>query len=537
MWEEELKGAHAQKSIAFTRYSYVSLFGLNSLDDVRLAIFQNVITFADGLKRADLATLDAFVSNHVNLRKWSTVAAKLPIISRFVGPDLTNIVAGLAVREQIICVDDFERRGKNLSVSDVLGLLSDLKEIRDCKIMLILNDEQLDAEKESFDRNIEKIVDVSMLYAPSSTEAAAIAIPEKDAISEKIRERCISLGITNIRVIRRIAAKVRSVAQILAPYDEAVLETVLPSVVLFSWAHDQPDDAPSLKFLEEMTPGRSFGGARDNASAEEVAWTSLLEAFGYRWTDELDLLLLNAVKHGHFDAELLEPAFKEASDKATADKIGGSFEAAWGGFHDSFADDADEVLDTLYAAFKRSARYITPLNLNGTIRLFKEVGRDDQAQELLAYYMSERGDTPALFDLSDHPFAGDVTDPDIRAAFAKKFEETQQAEIVDVAKLLIATRRTLDVEQIASLSMASMPEYVSAFKGHSGDELHDMLASAFQSDRIVNASPEMKKVAALAREALAIIGAESAINARRVKRFGVEIPPPATNATAASADE
>ena len=37
------------------------------------------------------------------------------------------------VREQLICIDDFERRGKGLEPKDVLGLILSLREQRNCK--------------------------------------------------------------------------------------------------------------------------------------------------------------------------------------------------------------------------------------------------------------------------------------------------------------------------------------------------------------------------------------------------------------------
>ena len=52
--------------------------------------------------------------------------------------------------DTIICMDDLERRGKNLSPKDVMGLISHLKEQKKCKVVLILNDEKLEEFKEEF---------------------------------------------------------------------------------------------------------------------------------------------------------------------------------------------------------------------------------------------------------------------------------------------------------------------------------------------------------------------------------------------------
>ncbi len=49
----------------------------------------------------------------------------------------------MTIRNQIVCADDFERRGKQLDGGNVLGLISFLREERGCKIALILNHEKL----------------------------------------------------------------------------------------------------------------------------------------------------------------------------------------------------------------------------------------------------------------------------------------------------------------------------------------------------------------------------------------------------------
>jgi hypothetical protein len=48
------------------------------------------------------------------------------------------------VQNQIVCIDDLDRRSKTLDLRDVLGLISFLREQRGCKVALILNAEKLE---------------------------------------------------------------------------------------------------------------------------------------------------------------------------------------------------------------------------------------------------------------------------------------------------------------------------------------------------------------------------------------------------------
>ena len=78
------------------------------------------------------------------------------------------------------------------------------------------------------------------------------------------------------------------------------------------------------------------------------------------------------------------------------------------------------MLDAIYASFMKTFRYITPVNLNGTVTLFKDLGRENQAAEMLKHYVENRTEPQSFFDLEHHPFGGDISDPAIREAFAVK---------------------------------------------------------------------------------------------------------------------
>jgi Cdc6-like AAA superfamily ATPase len=46
-WNRNVKDAHASKHIALDAYSYVSLFGINSLDELKYSIFENSVKSSD----------------------------------------------------------------------------------------------------------------------------------------------------------------------------------------------------------------------------------------------------------------------------------------------------------------------------------------------------------------------------------------------------------------------------------------------------------------------------------------------------------
>jgi hypothetical protein len=211
-WKKFLRDAQASHAIGLERYAYVSLFGANSIEELKYAIFENTVSSKLVDAKVDIESLRKHAG--ATLKRFSRKAAWLVQQN----PWLKSHIGGfgqlwyLLVKEMIVCIDDIERSGKGLSVGDVLGVVSALKEQRDCKIVIILNDEALESEKEQFRLYFEKVVDIKLAFSPSPGEAVSIALPDSDTLDDYIRKRCVALGISNIRIIKKIQHVVEQVA-------------------------------------------------------------------------------------------------------------------------------------------------------------------------------------------------------------------------------------------------------------------------------------------------------------------------------------
>jgi enoyl-CoA hydratase/carnithine racemase len=342
----------------------------------------------------------------------------------------------------------------------------------------------------------------------------------EDPVNRQIAEHCITLGISNIRVIKKIERQVHAIQPLLAKLDNEVFKQATQALTLFCWSHDQPGEAPTVEFLTTKKAKNVFGLSDKEAIPDnEAAWNALLEAYGYTWTDEFDLALIEGVQKGFFDPEKIEKRAKELAEKIAATKADGSFEMAWGGYHDSFENNQDEVLNAIYESFMKTFKYITPINLNGTVKLFKDLGRTEQATAMIKQYVDNRLEDRSFFDLDEYPFAGDITDSEVREAFKKKCERLQETR--DLPTMLLQLRSGWNDEMLLALSTAPVEKYCRAFKQATGENLRKMLAAAIQFDRIINTSAEAKEISRRAKQALKLIGEESPINARRVARYGV----------------
>jgi len=178
------------------RVAYISLFGHNSLDDIKIAIMSEVGRMIDHKKFKE------FTERTKDLQIFGVGVGGF--FSMFTKEDLQDIV---------ICFDDFERLSNKLDLKDVLGLISYLKEEKNCKIIMILNENELDTELESdsqtrseiFAKKKEKIVDYSFYFKPSYAESFEIV---KDDIkyfqSNWIKEFFKEINLKNIRIMKQV---------------------------------------------------------------------------------------------------------------------------------------------------------------------------------------------------------------------------------------------------------------------------------------------------------------------------------------------
>jgi hypothetical protein len=163
----------------------------------------------------------------------------------------------------IVCFDDFERMSSKISFKDILGLISELKEQKQCKVVMILNEKELDKlssvedEKysELFNLYKEKIIDLDLFFDPTIDEIFNKKI--RESINkfdiELIKSIFESYNIKNIRVIKQIIIELNKFSYILDYlYDKKVLTEFLFSLIgvfiakiQFGWSPD--------KYLEEKS--------------------------------------------------------------------------------------------------------------------------------------------------------------------------------------------------------------------------------------------------------------------------------------------
>jgi len=290
----------ASKDTKIHEAVYVSLFGSRSIAELKLKIAQSALpSFGAGgagsekIKNGLVGIkklLEGFHSGFSALDQFALAAAPLIIKNRF------------------IVIDDIERKHDGLAIEEILGFIDDCVQNLGCRILLILNSDQLE-DKQHWEFLREKVIDQELQLDTSPTEAFDIAaVLTPSAVAAHIKPAVEACQLTNIRVIRKIIRVVNRLLDNRAALPPGVLARIIPSATLLSAIHykgleNGPDFDFVLNFEEVLVAmvsnARTQRGEDETPEAKaRERWRLLLDKLGIRGTDEFEVLVVAYLKSG-----------------------------------------------------------------------------------------------------------------------------------------------------------------------------------------------------------------------------------------------
>ena len=124
------------KNLGVNKYSYVSLFGIDSIEALKfeIALSTHETTqkkdYLSGLKGIFKKSLEA-----IDLPKLEGTGVTLSLSKGMISSAMSSLIG-----DTLICIDDIERLSENLDIKDVMGLVNHLSLEKNCKVLVILHD-------------------------------------------------------------------------------------------------------------------------------------------------------------------------------------------------------------------------------------------------------------------------------------------------------------------------------------------------------------------------------------------------------------
>lgn len=529
------------RSPKYSKDAYVSLFGLNSLSDVKKEIayelhMRQSFKFAKGIK--------------------------LPSVQG-ISIDLSHM-GWLLIRDNIVCIDDFERRGKNLCLKDVFGLVSVLKEQKNCKIVLIINDDELDTNsRKIYDEHREKIIDIETTVLRDRISIAEIVFEKEDECYIEIVKCVEKLKIENIRTLLKIKNFREKLNSLLKEeefsfkYDGhfADLKTsILRSLVLLTYLafsrksnegeeeYPSPDDmldvdwkrlgkiTASVKFIEHSEQEKT----KTDEYKRNKCIERLYENYGWYGSDALDRAIGNLIKNSYLDRHEFKSACQERlnslSSTSDKNKNGELREKAIQHIWNLGCDDPEEIYKSLLEYLSHSVDVIGPSleTLRQYTVILKEMGEDAKADAIIHHYI----DITKEKDLEHLNL--DSRESRLMERFDKKsseliyhaYEELKEKRTKEFInsidkttflKQLLEKGSSFEKEELDALSSFEESDFYKFLKSSTSDRsLHDFLKSLLNTP---DQSAERVKIRETLQSVIKRISEESDINKWRLRDY------------------
>ncbi|HBO2702605.1 TPA: hypothetical protein L5618_003727 [Pseudomonas aeruginosa] len=533
LWDSMLK--QKKEKISRRKYSYVSLFGLSNLSDLKRGIFENVVSSETADVSGDFRSLMdnvAGVGQALDraFRKGVRVtaeAASIPFVKGLGG--VVDAVSFASVSDSLICIDDYERKSSGLSGREILGLISHLVEKKNCSVILILNQGQVTGDAAEYLQFSEKVFDYEVEFSPTPEEAANIVFNYEDDYERKAIEKSLALGISNIRLLKKVKYFSGALRDVLVGYPDAVVRQVLNTLTLAVWSiYSSDPDKVAITAIREFGGGgfekffeeglEDEGGAAQNLKNKS---SNLLREYGFIRCDELDEAVISLVEKGYLDEAGLRMLAEKAAENVKHNEDVQLLQEAWRVYRCSFRDDEGEIIAGFERAIAACLNKMSVMDLDSICFFYRGVGRIERLEQVVdSYFVGMREQGVAISRREIFRWPGDVF---LSEALTAYIESSRIVKKFEDYIIPYAGTNGLDRDDYLSLSCCEVEEFYNFFAGSDSENLHSWISFCLGFATIRASDEESQRafeqIFVRAFEAILRVRAESNLNALRTNVY------------------
>lgn len=532
-WNEIIKKTKKDKDLDLhrTKYAYVSLFGIKDVDDIYQTIFINTEQLRN--KPEEDSFKKWLINKIYSLRIMSFIkeAANhenaIPWVSSF--GSLVRTGMSLLVRNMIICIDDIERKGKNISIVEIMGIADQLRETRNCTVVILLNEDNLNEDdRNHFLQYSEKTIDIKMIFTQEPIKAADIAFNEEDTILKILHKASVELGITNIRVLEKAKYYAQKLQLLTIDIkNKDLIEKIFRSLLLFCWSvlsHGNKE-APTIEYMKNYLKNMISGKRNEDSDDNTLQWSATLSAYKFLSVNEFDEFIIESIKSGYFETEKAADLIKKilSDDKKNLAQI--ALSSAWTKAFSSFKNNDKEIAEKIYNTWEEYISYVSVDQLQNASLLLKEIKYPEKSKTLIKKFVESNKDED-VFNLGSGLYPIQITDHDIIEAFdleqSKRPQKPKGPRIIDSANRIL-NDRTWSTEDEECLRRLSVDDFEQLILSEPHQDAITIIRAAFTWFSMQNPSPEQVQISKNAKEALIRVAKLSPINQARVRALGVMI--------------
>ncbi len=561
-WENYISGRIAKSDLTQIAYSYISLFGKSSLDDVRKSVFHSAKPICEDvqIKKAFTKSYDES-SKLFNKAPWlnewadktkkkvpflswvSKNAQHIPIIGKFSG--LISTLEYYLVNNYIICFDDMERKGKALSVKEIMGLVDELAQRKDCKIVIIFNESSFDSpvDKDQFKIYREKVVDLEINHNPTCKENLSYVFPNDFECYNIIQDVVTELSLKNIRILRKIKwLFYDNFSVFFKDKNEQITGEFILHATILCWAYYTNDNDISYEFLKEQLINKSWlsvlSDEKDKIPLDEKNEMSLDEKKKLQLAQEkysviatnlklnesvFDSYICFYLENGILEEITIKKDISKLEERIKDSAVSDRLTNAWKIYSESFSDNLEDFKTEIRSVLDEKIHRLGFSEFSSAVDILEKFG-DDISQYIIRYLDCHPED---IKKFSNHPLMDmGMINNALKKEVEVLLDESTEYNIDNVS-IKISENQAWDSKELEYLSSLSKEDYKKWMKS-GPDKLNVKIKKGlfiFKGLGGTNASDNKKfnLITNNVIKALREISSENELNRIRVKNiYGIE---------------
>ncbi|CTZ86512.1 Uncharacterised protein [Escherichia coli] len=520
------------EGLDFNAYSYVSLFGVNSIGDIKKALYHCATPINEKkYKELILSETDRTMIRYRNgfwgWLKYNSLSKFLIHFGKndFFGFKTDNLLSSLEykfVNNYLVCIDDVERKGNSLEVKEIMGVIDELARRKGCKVVLILNEDNLHYEtaKKQFLEYREKVIDVEIKYDPTPEKNLRKVFYETDSDFLLLKVLANDLGIKNIRILNKIKTSLVNLRNELSLAEDKVRESFINRLVLFSVVYYS--GVPGVDyalFKESIKNIHVFDYMLDDKKDDSVySFINSLDVIYERaeiaFDDDIDFYL----KNGYLSTESnIRGIIEEKNKQYKEHKALCDVNNVWDIFSDSFKDNESEFISKIKCVINDNLSHIPVAHFIGLIDILNrlEIDCDSYIEAYADAFVSQDDAYTAFRNLYVEIFGNEKLGLLIQKKLMDKKPEETNLENV----LYKIIEGKFNHSDIAYLNSFSEDDYLKWILSRNQDALDLVRKGLLRFKSMQELTEEQQKITNKAIGALTKLASRSSLNKLRVSRL------------------
>ncbi|EHW5329185.1 hypothetical protein OSK18_07440 [Escherichia coli] len=520
------------EGLDFNAYSYVSLFGVNSIGDIKKALYHCATPINEKkYKELILSETDRTMIRYRNgfwgWLKYNSLSKFLIHFGKndFFGFKTDNLLSSLEykfVNNYLVCIDDVERKGNSLEVKEIMGVIDELARRKDCKVVLILNEDNLHDEtaKKQFLEYREKVIDVEIKYDPTPEKNLRKVFYETDSDFLLLKVLANDLGIKNIRILNKIKTSLVNLRNELSLAEDKVRESFINRLVLFSVVYYS--GVPGVDyalFKESIKNIHVFDHMLDDKKDDSVySFINSLDVIYERaeiaFDDDIDFYL----KNGYLSTESnIRGIIEEKNKQYKEHKALCDVNNVWDIFSDSFKDNESEFISKIKCVINDNLSHIPVAHFIGLIDILNrlKIDCDSYIEAYADAFVSQDDAYTAFRNLYVEIFGNEKLGLLIQKKLMDKKPEETNLENV----LYKIIEGKFNHSDIAYLNSFSEDDYLKWILSRNQDALDLVRKGLLRFKSMQELTEEQQKITNKAIGALTKLASRSSLNKLRVSRL------------------